>query len=177
MRTGRIPSIRVMTEASSVPTTAGPCRSFEATVRDDWIDVNGHMNAQFFGLLIYDAHARFTDLIGLGDDYVERTRFGKVVVESHITYEHELRLGESVGVDSWLLGVDDKRAHFFHELRSLASGRRVATGEQLDLHFDLRSRRVAPFPADARARLAQLSAVQCSAGVPAGTGRTPGVRA
>ena len=159
-----------------LPAVPGPHRTLETHVRDEWIDVNGHMNAQFFGLVIYDAHARFTDLIGLGDDYVERTGCGKVVVESHITYERELRRDEAISVDSWLLGIDDKRAHFFHELRSLTSGHRVAAGEQLDLHFDLTARRVAPFPADVRARLEELSRSQCAAGVPAGTGRTPGVR-
>ncbi|PTR24756.1 (3S)-malyl-CoA thioesterase [Rhodococcus sp. OK519] len=159
-----------------LPTAPGPYRSLETHVRDEWIDVNGHMNAQFFGLVIYDAHARFTDLIGLGDEYVEQTGCGKVVVESHITYERELRRDEAIVVDSWLLGVDDKRAHFFHELRSPASGHRVAVGEQLDLHFDLSARRVASFPDDVRAGLEELSSAQCAAGLPVGTGRTPGVR-
>ncbi|MCA1005223.1 thioesterase family protein [Rhodococcus hoagii] len=159
-----------------LPTTPGPCRSLQTHVRDEWIDVNGHMNAQFYGTVIYDAHARFTDSIGLGDEYVHRTGFGKIVVEAHITYERELRQGEPIAVDSWLLGVDDKRAHFFHELRSLTSGHRVAAGEQLDLHFDLQSRRVAPFPEEVRSRLSALSGSQLSAGMPAGTGRTPGVR-
>ncbi|NMM92344.1 hypothetical protein B2J88_50310 [Rhodococcus sp. SRB_17] len=165
-----------MTEPRLVTTAAGPCRTLESTVSEESIDVNGHMNARHYGLVIYDAHATFTDLIGLGDDYIERTQFGKVVVESHITYERELKLGEAIGVDSWLLGVDDKRAHFFHELRSLTSGRRVAAGEQLDLHFNLTSRRAAPFPSDVSARLREISAAQCSAGMPSGSGRTPGIR-
>ncbi|WP_182347982.1 thioesterase family protein [Tomitella gaofuii] len=166
-----------MPDQHSDPAAPGPCRSLETTVDEEWIDVNGHMNAQFFGLVIYDAHARFTDLIGLGDVYVERTGNGKVVVESHITYESELRLGEAIGVDSWLLGVDDKRLHFFHEMRSLESGWRAAAGEQLDLHFDLGSRRVAPLPVEVRDRLASLSENQRSAGHPAGTGKISTVRA
>lgn len=155
---------------------AGAYRSLETDVRDEWIDVNGHMNAQFFGLVIYEAHARFTDVLGLGDEYVERTGCGKVVVESHLTYEHELRQGERIVVDSWLLGVDDKRVHFFHELRSAKSGRRAAAGEQLDLHFDLAARRVTPFSADVLERLREFSAVQCADGRPYGTGRTGTVK-
>lgn len=165
-----------MTDPSLLTAGVGPCRTLETTVREEWLDLNGHMNSRRYGLVIYDAHAAFTELIGLGEDYMARTQFGKVVVESHILYEKELRLGEMFAVDSWLLGIDDKRAHFFHELRSLETGGRVAAGEQLDLHFDLTTRRVAPFPADLAAGLRELSATQCSAGLPTGTGRTPGIR-
>ncbi|QDQ98245.1 thioesterase family protein [Tomitella fengzijianii] len=95
-----------------------------------------------------------------------------------MTGEHSrsARLGEGIAVDSWLLGVDDKRLHFFHEMRSLESGIRVAAGEQLDLHFDLGARRAAPFPGEVRARLAALWEAQRSAGLPTGIGKTSGVR-
>jgi acyl-CoA thioester hydrolase len=91
--------------------------------------------------VIYDAHVEFTRSIGLGDDYVARTQCGKAVIESHMVYEREIALGDRIEVRSWLLAVDDKRLHFFHELFNATKGGRAATSEQIDIHIDLRARR------------------------------------
>lgn len=127
-------------------------------VDESWLDVNDHMNARFYNDVIYDAHVLLTTAIGLGDDYVARTRHGKVVVESHLIYEREVRANARLGVRSWLLAVDEKRLHFAHELLDLTHGFRAAFAEQLDLHFDLERRRVAPLPEDVRERLMALAA-------------------
>lgn len=147
-------------------------RTLECDVDPAWIDINDHMNAQFYGIVVYRAHAAFTDAIGLGDDYVRATRFGKVVVQSATTYEREVRRGARLAVDSWLLGVDAKRLHFFHEVRDLGERTRVAVSEQLDLHVDLETRRTAPMPEAVLARLTRFAASQGQAGRPEGIGRT-----
>ncbi|WP_051178161.1 thioesterase family protein [Nocardia concava] len=147
-------------------------RTLECDVDPTWIDINDHMNAQYYGIVVYRAHAAFTDALGLGDDYVRVRRLGKVVVQSAMTYEREVRRGARLAVDSWLLGVDAKRLHFFHEVRDLGEHTRVAVSEQLDLHVDLDTRRTTPMPADVRARLARFAAAQGEAGRPEGIGRT-----
>ncbi|WP_147471631.1 thioesterase family protein [Nocardia stercoris] len=147
-------------------------RTLECDVDEAWIDVNDHMNAQYYGILVYRAHAAFTEMIGLGDDYVHTTGFGKMVVQGAMTYEREVRRGARLAVDSWLLGLDAKRLHFFHELRVLETGVRAAAFEQLDLHVDLGTRRTAPMPPEVVARLEHFSAQQCAAGRPDGVGRT-----
>jgi acyl-CoA thioester hydrolase len=130
------------------------------------------MNAQYYGIVVYRAHAAFTDVLGLGDDYVRATGFGKVVVQTAMTYEREVRRGARLAVDSWLLGVDAKRLHFFHEVRNLDDQTRVAVPEQLDLHVDLETRRTTPLPPEVLARLTHFAAEQCAAGRPNGVGRT-----
>lgn len=150
----------------------GGIRTFECNVESTWIDINEHMNAQYYGIVVYRAHAAFTDELGLGDDYVRSTKFGKVVVQTAMTYEREVLRGARLGVDSWLLGVDDKRLHFFHEVRDLTAGTRVAVSEQLDLHVDLDTRRTTSLPPDVLIRLAQFSAEQCKTRRPDGVGRT-----
>lgn len=147
-------------------------RTLECDVDATWIDINDHMNAQYYGIVVYRAHAAFTDALGLGDEYVRTTGFGKVVVQTAMTYEREVLHGSRLAVDSWLLGVDAKRLHFFHEVRTLGDGTRVAVSEQLDLHVDLGTRRTAPLPADIRTRLARFAAEQRAAGHPDGVGRT-----
>ncbi|MTE14113.1 thioesterase family protein [Nocardia aurantiaca] len=153
-------------------TGGGGLRTLECDVDATWIDINDHMNAQYYGIVIYRAHAAFTDVLGLGDEYVRKTRFGKVVVQTAMTYEREVRRGARLAVDSWLLGVDAKRLHFFHEVRNLGGQTRVAVGEQLDLHVDLETRRTTPMPADLFTRLQRFAAGQCAAGRPEGVGRT-----
>ncbi|MDJ0363262.1 thioesterase family protein [Rhodococcus sp. H29-C3] len=147
-------------------------RTLECEVDETWIDINDHMNAQYYGIVVYRAHAAFTDALGLGDEYVRQTGFGKVVVQSAMTYEREVRRGTSLAVDSWLLGVDAKRLHFFHEVHTLGDRTRVAVSEQLDLHVDLETRRTTPMPPDVRTRLTHFAAEQGEAGRPDGVGRT-----
>ncbi|WP_194837085.1 thioesterase family protein [Nocardia sp. XZ_19_369] len=147
-------------------------RTLECDVDATWIDINNHMNAQYYGIVVYRAHAAFTDALGLGDEYVRTTGFGKVVVQTAMTYEREVLHGSRLAVDSWLLGVDAKRLHFFHEVRDLGDRTRVAVSEQLDLHVDLGTRRTAAMPDDVRARLTQFATEQRAAGGhPDGVGR------
>ncbi|MFD6162349.1 thioesterase family protein [Nocardia sp. NPDC060256] len=74
--------------------------------------------------------------------------------------------------ESWLLGVDAKRLHFFHEVHNLGDRTRVAVSEQLDLHVDLGTRRTVPLPVDVRDRLTRFAGEQRAAGHPDGVGRT-----
>lgn len=128
----------------------------EFVVPEAWIDVNQHMNATFYGLAIYDAHVLLTEKLGLADDYVAARNMGKVVLASQIVYEREVAAGDVIEIHSWLLAVDHKRLHFFHELYNKTKGVRAATGEQVDMHVDLQLRRSCPFPDD---KLAELQAV------------------
>lgn len=123
-----------------------PIVTLHTSVPEDWIDINGHMNSTRYGLVIYDAHVVLTRMIGMGEDYVEETRCSKAVLESHMAFEREISLGDALEVRSWLLAVDYKRLHFFHELYNLTGGFRAATSEQVDIHMDLEQRRSAPFP-------------------------------
>ena len=136
----------------------------------DWIDVNEHMNATHYTLVIYDAHVALTEQLGLADDYIDSTGCGKVVLESHLVYEREVGLGDELEVRSWLLAVDDKRLHFFHELYNMSRDCRAATGEQVDLHVDLRQRGAAPFPAWQREELRTVVRSMCSVTPPRGVG-------
>jgi acyl-CoA thioester hydrolase len=123
-----------------------PYESYRVSVPPEWIDIIGHMNSTRYGLVVFEGQKRFCRAIGLGERYVERTGCGNVVIESHLLYEREVALGDELAVVSWLLGVDSKRLHFFHEVLNLTKGVRAAAAEQVDIHFDLEARRSAPFP-------------------------------
>ena len=144
-----------------------PFQIYETAVQSAWLDVNDHMNARFYSDVIYEAHALFTTRIGLGDDYVARTGIGKMVVESHMVYEREVRMGARLGVRSWLVNLDAKRLHFAHELLNLTDGVRAAFCEQMDLLVDLEARRVTVMSDDLRARLQTLAATARAADIAA----------
>lgn len=155
---------------SQVP--RGPVPSFRCRVEDSWIDFNDHMNAMYYGIIVYRGQAEFSAIIGMGGDYVDRTGLGKVVVQASLGYEREVRRGDELEIRSWLLGSDSKRIHVLHEVFSLGTRRRVAVSEQLDLHFDLATRRPCPMTPEQRHYLAEFSRIQTAAGLPDGIGRT-----
>lgn len=147
-----------------------PFVSLRTTVPEQWIDINGHMNATHFGLIIYDAHVNITEAIGLGEAYVSATQCGKAVLESHLIYEREACLGDELEVRSWLLAVDNKRLHFFHEVYNLSQGFRTAAGEQVDIHIDLKARKSTPMPETLCTKLQTIVRDHLSAPSPAGIG-------
>lgn len=148
-----------------VMSDSAPLRLYATVVGEAWIDVNNHMNALHYHSVIYAAHVKLTEYLGLADDYVSQRQLSKVVVESHNRFERELRLGDAIEVRSWLLGVDAKRLHFFHEIYNTTADYRAGTGEQIDVHVDLRTRRSAAFPPEVLGRLRQVA--QQHAAVPA----------
>jgi acyl-CoA thioester hydrolase len=82
-----------------------------------------------------------------------------------------MRLGERLRVHTWLLGVDAKRLHYFHELFHADSGERSAVQELMALHIDMRVRRVAPFPDVQRGVLESAIARYAPTQPPKGLGR------
>lgn len=123
-----------------------PFIGLKSVVPSEWIDVNGHMNATHYGLAVYQAHFNFTEEIGLGEAYVRENSCGKAVLESHMIYEQEVSKGDELEIRSWLLAVDSKRLHFFHEVYNLTTGFRAAASEQVDIHIDLEKRQSATMP-------------------------------
>lgn len=149
-----------------------PFVALKTTVPQQWIDVNGHMNATHYGLAVYDAHVNFTEAIGLGNSYVSQTQCGKAVLESHMIYEREVIAGDQLEIVSWLLAVDTKRLHFFHELYNLTGGYRAAAAEQIDIHIDLLKRRSTTFPKPLYIHLQQIVAANIEHPRPNGIGST-----
>ncbi len=140
-------------------------------VRPEWIDSNGHMNLAYYVVVFDLATDKLYATLGIGDAYREAAGNSCFTAETHTAYEREVHLGERLLVHTWLLGVDSKRLHYFHELFHSDSGERSATQELMALHIDMRVRRVAPFPDQQREALQQAVANFAPATPPKGTGR------
>lgn len=144
---------------------------YEDVVRPEWIDSNGHMNLAYYVVVFDLATDRLYDLLGIGNAYREATGNSCFTAETHTLYEREVRVGERLRVGTWLLGADTKRIHYFHEMFRLDSGERSAAQELMALHINMRVRRVAPFPADRQAVLAQAVRDHSPTDPPKGVGR------
>ena len=150
---------------------AKPVESEIMTVRDDWIDYNGHLNMAYYNVLFDTAVDEVFHRLGMGPDYV-KTRGGSFfTAEVHVCYLRELSAGMKVIATLQLVDFDAKRAHFYQELRHAEEGWLSATSEQLSLHVDMNARKVAPWPEDIAANLTALSQAHASLPHPERAGR------
>ena len=135
---------------------AAPIEIHRETVQPEWIDYNGHMNVAYYVLAFDHATDRLFDLLDLGIAYVRRTNRSAFVLETHVTYAREVRLGDPLRFTLQLIDADRKRMHYFFEMFHAEEGFLAATSEQIAVHVDLSTRRSEPFDPDIRARLEHI---------------------
>jgi acyl-CoA thioester hydrolase len=157
-----------MHDLSAIPT---PFDRYRTKILPEWIDYNGHMNVAYYVLVFDHATDAFWDYLGIGEAYLKRTNNSTFSVESHVTYQGEVKLGDEVRVTSQLLAVDAKRLHFLHRMYHAERNYLAATLECVSLHVSLDQRRSAPFPADRQAFLERVVAAHRSLGMPEEAGR------
>ncbi len=153
-----------------------PYVSSAMRVDPQWIDYNGHLNMAFYNVLFDRAVDELFALVGLGPDYLRQENASCFVAEVHVRYLRELMANDPVRVTAQLVDFDDKRLHYFLELRHAEEGWLSATTENLSLHVDMGSKKVTPFPAEILTNLALLKAAHAGLNRPAALGRVIGIR-
>ena len=119
---------------------------FTSTVQPEWIDINDHMNVAYYVLAFDLAVDAVWTQLGITDDYIASQKNSTFAVEAHVTYQRELRLDEPFVITAQLLAFDAKRIHQFMRMYHAAEGYLAATAEWLNLHVDMSTRRVSPWP-------------------------------
>jgi acyl-CoA thioester hydrolase len=152
-----------------------PFVSSTMRVEPQWIDYNGHMNMAYFHVLFDRAVDEAFEVVGLGPDYAEQRKASYFTAEVHTLYKRELKVRDPVRVTLQLIGFDEKRLHFYEEIRHATEGWTAAACEVLSLHVDLRSKKVVPFPAEILANLAVMKAAHSRLSRPASVGRVIGL--
>lgn len=115
-------------------------------VLPEWIDVNQHMNVAYYVLAFDQGVDSLWDRFGITDEHIQEYRSSTFAVESHVIYRRELQLGNPYLVTAQILAFDEKRIHQFQRLYHAEEFFLAATAEWMNLHVDLASRRVAPWP-------------------------------
>ena len=125
---------------SSLPIT------HRATVKDEYLDLMGHMNVVWYMHLFDQATWFLFAMMGMDVQYYERNMAGNAALEQHTRYLAELRLSTPVTLRSRVLGRSAKLTHFMHFMVNEESGVLAATTELIGIHLDRAERRSAPMP-------------------------------
>lgn len=118
----------------------------EGEVSSEWIDINDHMNVAYYVLAFDLGVDRLWERFGLDAEYIRQHNNSTFAVECHITYQRELKLDDRFVITSQVLAFDAKRIHHFMRMYHAAEGYLAATAEWLNLHVDMDTRRVSPWP-------------------------------
>ena len=112
---------------------------------NDWTDYNGHMNLAFY-ILVFDKGAeKILSKFKMGEQSAKTTKKSTMAVESHTTYNNEVKENEEVDVYLSYFDHDKKRLHYKLEMFEKSKNILSATTEVLSLYIDLNVRKVAEF--------------------------------
>jgi len=112
----------------------------------EWIDYNDHMNVSYY-LLIFDKYGAdvLNDNFKMGEHSAKTTGKSTMIVESHITYNQELKLDDEVDVNLIYFDHDKKRLQYKMEMIHKKEKYLASTIEVLALYVDLNTRKVSEF--------------------------------
>jgi len=146
----------------------------EMTVPREWLDYNDHMNVAYYTLAFDNAGEELLKSAGMGHDYTQTTQNSWMVLEGHITYQNEARLGDLLLIQSRVLDCSAKAAHLYQEM--YRGETLLSTQEQLMLHVSLATRRTSPFEPAVLTALQAMQAAQQDLPRPEWIGRRIGIR-
>ena len=109
----------------------------------EWTDYNGHMNLSYY-ILVFDLGAELIlSKFNMGEQSAKTTKKSTMVVETHTTYNNEVKEGDEVDVFLSHFDHDNKRLHYKLEMYDKNKNVLSATTEVLSLYIDLNVRKVA----------------------------------
>ena len=114
-------------------------------IKKEWIDYNDHMNMAYYVLDFDDVWEIILKKFKMGESSAKSSNMSTMVVETHTTYNNEVKLGDEVEINLTFFDHDKKRLHFKMEMIEKSSKKLSATLEMLSLYIDLNKRKVAEF--------------------------------
>ena len=112
----------------------------------DWIDYNNHLNVSYY-LLIFDKYGAdvLNDKFKMGENSAKTSGKSTMIVESHMTYNQELKLNDEVDINLVYFDHDKKRLQYKMEMVHKKEKYLASTIEVLALYVDLNTRKVSEF--------------------------------
>ena len=117
-------------------------------VKSEWADYNGHMNLAYYIHLFDGAWEILLGKFNIGEDSAKIEKRTTFAVESHTTYDKELKVGDEVDLNLLFLDRDKKRIVYKLEMRHKQEQYLASTTEVCSLYVDLGERRVIEFEKD-----------------------------
>ena len=114
-------------------------------IKKEWTDYNNHMNMAYYVLIFDQIWEIMLTKFKMGENSAKTTNRSTMVVETHTTYNSEVKEGDEVEIVLTFFDHDKKRLHFKMEMIELKSKKLSATLESLSLYIDLSKRKVSEF--------------------------------
>jgi len=114
-------------------------------IKKEWTDYNNHMNMAYYVLVFDQTWETILNKFQMGEQSAKTTNMSTMVVETHTTYNNEVKEGDEVEINLTFLDHDKKRLHYKMEMIEKSSKKLSATLEMLSLYIDLDKRKVAEF--------------------------------
>ena len=114
-------------------------------VKSEWADYNLHMNLAFYIHLFDTAWETILEKFHIGEESAINQKRTTFAVESHTTYDKEVRVGDEVDLNLLFLDHDKKRLVYKLEMRHKTEGYLASTTEVCSLYVDLNVRKVIEF--------------------------------
>ena len=112
---------------------------------NEWTDYNNHMNLSFY-IMIFDMGAeQILSKFQMGEQSAKSTKKSTMVVETHTTYNNEVKENDDVEVHLSYFDHDKKRIQYKLEMYEKSKNVLSSTTEVLAVYIDLNIRKVAEF--------------------------------
>ena len=112
---------------------------------NEWTDYNNHMNLSFYILVFDKAAEKILSKFNMGEEAAIKTKRSTMVVETHTTYNNEVKEDDNVDVYLSYCDYDKKRLHYKLEMYEKSKNVLSATTEVLALYINLDLRKVVEF--------------------------------
>ena len=112
---------------------------------NEWTDYNNHMNLSFYILVFDKAAEKILSQFKMGEEAAKKEKRSTMVVETHTTYNNEVKEGDDVEVFLSYFNHDKKRLHYKLEMYEKGKNNLSSTTEVLALYMNLDLRKVAEF--------------------------------
>ncbi len=117
-------------------------------VKSEWADYNGHMNLAFYIHLFDTAWETLLEKFNIGEDSAINQKRTTFAVESHTTYDKELKVGDEIDMNLLFIDYDKKRIVYKLEMKHKLEQYLASTTEVCSLYVDLGARKVIEFEDD-----------------------------
>ena len=114
-------------------------------IKKEWTDYNQHLNMAYYVLIFDKAWEVMLEKFNMGESSAKTTKMSTMVVETHTTYNNEVKQSDEVEIVLTFFDHDKKRLHFRLEMFEKKSKTLSATIEMLALYIDLNKRKVTEF--------------------------------
>ena len=114
-------------------------------IKKEWTDYNNHMNMAYYVLVFDQVWEIMLEKFKMGESSAKTSKMSTMVVETHTTYNNEVKQGDEVEIKLTFFDHDKKRLHYKMEMIEKSSKKLSATLEMLSLYIDLSKRKVSEF--------------------------------